>query len=329
MIRIGLPLDGWDLAVVGQDGEHVEHGQTGELIIGGVGLARYLDPAKDAEKYAPMPSLGWDRAYRSGDLVVYDEEGLLFGGRADDQVKLGGRRIELGEVDNALGDLPGVIGAAAAIRHSAAGTPLLVGYVVADDTYEQSVAMRELRSRMPPSLVPRLAKVETLPTRTSGKIDREALPWPVDVSDSSTGPPIELSGTQAWVAELWLRHPRRRSLQHRRGLLRPWWREPDVGSAGIETAVEVSRGDGRRRLRASDRGQARSDSRSDGQPNHAHQPQGPPDATQDPDGSDRVQPAATDRRRPAVADLDCGRSQRGLERSRSSVASDRVVVVGR
>ena len=81
-------------------------GEIGELIIGGVGLARYLDPAKDAEKFAPMPELGWDRAYRSGDLVRYEPDGLLFVGRADDQVKLGGRRIELGEVDAALQALP-------------------------------------------------------------------------------------------------------------------------------------------------------------------------------------------------------------------------------
>ena len=54
-VRIGLPLPGWDLAVVGADGLPVAEGETGELIIGGVGLAHYLDPAKDAEKYAPMP----------------------------------------------------------------------------------------------------------------------------------------------------------------------------------------------------------------------------------------------------------------------------------
>uniref|UniRef100_UPI0039EDF644 AMP-binding protein n=1 Tax=Sinomonas sp. G460-2 TaxID=3393464 RepID=UPI0039EDF644 len=87
-VRIGLPLDGWDLAIVDPDGVPVPEGDVGELIIGGVGLARYLDPAKDAEKYAPMPSLGWERAYRSGDLVAYQREGLIFQGRADEQVKL-------------------------------------------------------------------------------------------------------------------------------------------------------------------------------------------------------------------------------------------------
>src|SRR5205823_2518125 len=53
-VRIGLPLDGWELAVVDENGEPVAPGASGELIIGGVGLARYLDPAQDAEKYAPM-----------------------------------------------------------------------------------------------------------------------------------------------------------------------------------------------------------------------------------------------------------------------------------
>ena len=85
----------------------VPDGEPGELIIGGVGLARYLDPDKDAVVYAPMPTLGWDRAYRSGDIVRFDGEGLVFNGRADDQVKVGGRRIELGEVDSALLSLPG------------------------------------------------------------------------------------------------------------------------------------------------------------------------------------------------------------------------------
>ena len=113
-VSIGLPLPGWDLAVVDKDGLQVGYGDVGELVIGGVGLARYLDPEKDAEKYAPMETLGWGRAYRSGDLVRLEADGLYFQGRADDQVKVGGRRIELGEVDAALVNLPGVSGGAAA-----------------------------------------------------------------------------------------------------------------------------------------------------------------------------------------------------------------------
>ena len=130
-VRIGLPLDGWDLAVVDKDQRPVPPGEVGELIIGGVGLARYLDPVRDAERFAAMPTLGWARAYRSGDLVREDPEGLAFIGRADDQVKVGGRRIELGEVDAALLRLPGVGGAATAVRTTDAGTKVLVGYVTA------------------------------------------------------------------------------------------------------------------------------------------------------------------------------------------------------
>jgi non-ribosomal peptide synthetase-like protein len=202
-VRIGLPLDGWDLAVVDPAGNRVADGATGELIIGGVGLARYLDPAKDAEKYAAMPGLGWTRAYRSGDLVVNDPAGLLFAGRADDQVKLGGRRIELGEIDSALLAVPGVVGAAAAVRRTGAGNQLLVGYVATDATFDHAHAKELLRSSLPAALVPRLASVDTLPTKTSGKVDRDALPWPLPTvaeDHESRG----LTGTMAWLAQLWL-----------------------------------------------------------------------------------------------------------------------------
>jgi non-ribosomal peptide synthetase-like protein len=199
-VRIGLPLDGWDLAVVDAGGHPVAEGESGELIIGGVGLARYLDPAKDAEKYAAMPTLGWDRAYRSGDVVRNDPEGLVFAGRADDQIKLGGRRIELGEIDDQLLRLPGVVSAAAAVRSTKSGNKLLVGYLTVDHTYDPTAGLELLRERMPAALVPRLAVVDALPTRTSGKVDRDALPWPLPTSAAADG---GLHGAHAWIAEIW------------------------------------------------------------------------------------------------------------------------------
>ncbi|WP_009477449.1 Pls/PosA family non-ribosomal peptide synthetase [Rhodococcus sp. JVH1] len=202
-VSIGLPLDGWDLAVVDATGEPVPEGEVGELVIGGVGLARYLDPQKDAEKYAPMPTLGWDRAYRSGDLVRLDRRGLLFQGRADDQVKLGGRRIELGEVDNALQNLPGVGGAAAAVRRTGAGHQVLVGYLASTNPdFDLKAAHTALTEQLPAALVPRLVLVDELPTRTSGKVDRNALPWPPPGVDDAAEK-LGLEGTQAWVAGLW------------------------------------------------------------------------------------------------------------------------------
>ena len=200
-VRIGLPLAGWQLAVVNDEGQPVAMGETGELVIGGAGLARYLDAEKDAEKFAPLPSLGWQRAYRSGDMVRAESEGLLFLGRLDEQVKLGGRRIELGEVDSALQALPGVQGAAAAIRRTKAGNQVLVGYVVpGDQPFNHEEAATRLREHLPAALVPLLAVVEDLPTRTSGKVDRNALPWPLSTVDAAAA---GLSPTEAWLAEGW------------------------------------------------------------------------------------------------------------------------------
>ncbi|MET9608918.1 Pls/PosA family non-ribosomal peptide synthetase [Streptomyces sp. NPDC006512] len=201
-IRIGLPLNGWELAVVDESGEPVPMGGSGQLVIGGVGLARYLDPAKDAEKYAPLESLGWERAYRSGDLVRAEPEGLVFLGRGDEQIKLGGRRIELGEVDAALQALPGVAGAAAAVRTARGGNQLLVGYLVTQEGWDHAGAVTRLRAELPAALVPLLAPVEALPTRTSGKVDRDALPWPLPDAEP-TGPAEQLYGTEAWLAEQW------------------------------------------------------------------------------------------------------------------------------
>ncbi len=205
-VRIGLPLDGWMLAVVDADGRRVGEGEVGELIIGGVGLARYLDPVKDAEKYAPFPSLGWDRAYRSGDLVRYESAGLLFQGRADDQVKVGGRRIELGEIEAALQALPGVSGSAAAVRTTGAGNQVLVGYLVPADpaTWDRDDAVARLRSELPAALVPLLAPVTELPTRTSGKVDRAALPWPLPGLEAKDGglPPELQPMADMWTAVL-------------------------------------------------------------------------------------------------------------------------------
>jgi non-ribosomal peptide synthetase-like protein len=200
-VRIGLPLAGWELAVVDPAGEPVAMGETGELVIGGVGLARYLDAAKDAEKFAPLPALGWPRAYRSGDIVRAEPAGLLFLGRGDEQVKLGGRRIELGEVDAALQALPGVAGAAAAVKRTAAGNQLLVGYVVPRDGFDAAAAALRIREHLPAALVPLLAEVDALPTRTSGKVDRAALPWPLATGGGDAD--TELTATQEWLAGGW------------------------------------------------------------------------------------------------------------------------------
>ena len=200
-VSIGLPLAGWSIAVVDGEGNPVPPGVTGELVIGGVGLARYLDPVRDAEQYAPLPSLGWGRVYRSGDLVSLADAGLMFHGRADDQVKVGGRRIELGEVEAALSALPGVDAVAVTVRRTEAGVPILVGYLIAAPGFDRKAAREQLAKRLPAPMIPMLARVDDLPTRPSGKVDRDALPWPLpEVTEALT----LFRGDEGWLAQQWL-----------------------------------------------------------------------------------------------------------------------------
>jgi amino acid adenylation domain-containing protein len=195
-VTIGWPLRGWKIAVVDESGQPVPVGEPGELAIGGIGLGRYLDPALDAERYAALPSLGWERAYRSGDIVRDTAEGLQFIGRRDHQVKLAGRRLELGEVEAQLAAVAGVRAAAAAVQSTAAANKVLVGYVVGEvNPAHVRAAVAEL---LPDGLAPVVVVLEEMPLAPSGKIDRKALPWP----PADAAGPIDpsLSGTAAWLA---------------------------------------------------------------------------------------------------------------------------------
>ncbi len=221
--------------------------RSGELIIGGVGLARYLDPEKDAAKYSPMPTLGWERAYRSGDLVVFDREGLLFQGRADDQVKVGGRRIELGEIESALQALPAVSRARPPpCVATEAGNQVLVGYLAVTDGFDRAAARARLTEELPAALVPLLAVVDELPTRTSGKVDRAALPWPLPgVEPDAAG----LGASAAWLAEQWQAVLGVPVLGAGRELLRPRRRVPRGRAAREPHPDPRPRVHGRRHLR--------------------------------------------------------------------------------
>ena len=197
-VTIGSALRGWRVAVVDGNGLPVATGEAGELVIGGVGLGRYIDPALDADRYAPFPALGWERAYRTGDIVRETPGGLAFVGRCDDQVKIGGRRIELGEVDSQVRSLRGVRAACTVVRETDAGNRLLVSYVVGD--LDPPAIRAELARRLPAGAVPMVVAIERLPVASSGKVDRAALPWP---PPAPRGPGARLSATERWLADRW------------------------------------------------------------------------------------------------------------------------------
>jgi non-ribosomal peptide synthetase-like protein len=182
-VRIGLPLNGWQLAVVDPaSGQPVEWGGTGELVIAGAGVGRYLDPQQDASGFRPLPALGWDRAYRSGDLVRADPEGLTYLGRADSQVKIRGYRIELTEIESAVLRLPGVAQAAVTTYERTPGLVELAAFYRTDDQggqLDRQEMFDRLRRQLPAQMVPAyLEQLAVLPTLKSGKTDRTRLPLP-------------------------------------------------------------------------------------------------------------------------------------------------------
>jgi acyl carrier protein len=175
---IGRPIPGTTVLVVDDGLRAVAPGATGELLIGGAGLARgYLNhPALTAERFVPAPP---GRMYRTGDLVRQLPGGELdYVGRIDEQVKIRGFRIECGEVEAALARHPAVSEVAVVAREDPPGEKHLVAYVVATD-----VAVGELRrflaARLPAHMVPgAFAFLDALPLTPHGKIDRPRLPAP-------------------------------------------------------------------------------------------------------------------------------------------------------
>ena len=182
---IGRAIGGVQLYVIDRQLRPVPAGVAGELLIGGLGLARgYLGrPDSTAERFVPNPfgDTPGARLYRSGDLVRALSDGnVAFLGRLDHQTKLRGFRIELGEIEAALCRHPGVVAAVVMVRESEKGKRL-VAYVVPGRRPEPSAA--ELRAFLAPSLPDYMlpaafVAMSELPLTRNGKVDRAALPLP-------------------------------------------------------------------------------------------------------------------------------------------------------
>ncbi|RDW92953.1 non-ribosomal peptide synthetase [Aspergillus mulundensis] len=186
LIPIGRPLSGYDAFVVGEDMREVCDGEVGELVVGGMGVAAgYLgNPEKTSKVFVHAPHLVdvGGIVYRTGDLVRKNGSGQLeYLGRRDNEVKIGGQRVELEAVERCLLDT-GLVSLAVALRVSErwAGegscSSLLAAYVVpmSDDIDDRSILLAyQERSRH--MMVPRLRVVSRIPLTGSGKMNRKAL----------------------------------------------------------------------------------------------------------------------------------------------------------
>lgn len=213
---IGKAISDTTLHIVDPDFKAVASGDTGELYIGGGGLARgYLGkPDLTADRFRPNPFNGpkGARLYKTGDLVrVLPDGNLDFVGRVDHQMKVRGFRIEPNEVESALAQHPHVQQAAVGLREIAPATERLVGYIVTDGSaLAVSELTAHLRERLPDFMIPSvLVFLTALPLTPSGKVDRRslrnlALPKQVPTQSRSTDT-LSTDPLVATITALWER----------------------------------------------------------------------------------------------------------------------------
>ncbi|MFI6422860.1 non-ribosomal peptide synthetase [Streptomyces sp. NPDC050842] len=192
-VAVGRAMDGVRLHVLDEDLNEVAAGGVGELHISGRGLARgyFGRPDLTAERFVANPfGAPGERMYRTGDLVRLGGDGLLeVLGRADEQVKVSGFRVELAEVEAALARYPGIAQAAVAGVVSAAGDRRLVAYyVAAGEGFEAAGLRAHMAGLVPGFMMPSaFVAVAELPLTPNGKLDRRALPQPGPESGPAGG----------------------------------------------------------------------------------------------------------------------------------------------
>ncbi|MEW2756835.1 amino acid adenylation domain-containing protein, partial [Streptomyces sp. NPDC048399] len=193
-IPVGTPLANMRAHVLGPELAPVAPGVIGELYVAGlVARGYHHNGAATAERFVACPfGPPGTRMYRTGDLARWDAEGRLrYAGRADDQVKVNGIRIEPTEIETVLAQHPAVARAVVTVCEDPSGRRRLVGYVVpvdggagdGDFALDAGVSVADLRrfvaKRLPDYMVPaQLAVLDRLPLTANGKLDRGALPEP-------------------------------------------------------------------------------------------------------------------------------------------------------
>jgi amino acid adenylation domain-containing protein len=205
-VPIGEPVDGMSLHVVDSRLRPQPAGVTGELLLGGAGLARgYRNrPALTAERFVPDPSGSGTRLYRTGDLARRGYDGTVeLLGRRDRQLKVSGQRIEPAEVEAALRRHPAVRAALVVPVRETSGGVRLGAYLVAHPEPSAGELREAIEHDLPPRCVPSVyALVEDLPLMPSGKVDRRALP-PLELAGGDRLGGMPRTDVERRVASVW------------------------------------------------------------------------------------------------------------------------------
>ena len=200
-VPIGWPVWNTGLRILDAAMRPVPPGVAGDLYLTGIQLAQgYLGrPDLTASRFIADPFAPGERMYRTGDVARWLANGAVeYLGRSDDQLKIRGQRIELGEIDRAMSALPDVAQALshACVFNQAAATGgdarQLVGYLVSDSGLPLDTAALKARlaEQLPPHMVPVvLMQLADLPLSANGKLDRKALPLPTLGGERSGRPP--------------------------------------------------------------------------------------------------------------------------------------------
>jgi len=212
VVPIGRPIANTQIYLLNSHLQPVPLGSSGEVYIGGTGLARgYLNaPELTAEKFVPnlFSAIPGTRLYKTGDLARYLPDGNVdFLGRIDHQVKVRGFRIELGEIETAIAKHPSVRENVVLAREDLPGEKRLVAYIVANQASALTVSdLRHfLKERLPEYMIPSvLITLENLPLMENGKVNRRALSAPSGIRPETRELLVAPSSpTEELLAAIW------------------------------------------------------------------------------------------------------------------------------
>ncbi|MBD3376968.1 amino acid adenylation domain-containing protein [candidate division KSB1 bacterium] len=191
---IGRPLHGCEVVILNESLDPVPVGIMGELYLGGDHLAKgyWQNDDLTRQRFIDHPFKKGERLYKSGDLGKWNADGSIrFMGRADDQVKINGFRVEPAEIENVLSQYPQVQQAAVCVCKTDT-RPCLAAFYQADESLDHEDMFYYLSKHLPAYMIPQnLIHQNRLPKTLSGKIDKRALPVPTDLGTPDTQLPAE------------------------------------------------------------------------------------------------------------------------------------------